>query len=86
MIQRTRDRVLSGNIMTPQDPRKARQSRSTGKLMMIPFFDSKGIIYIHWVPHSQTVNKEYYVEGLREFRKRFRRKRPELWSVAPAQR
>ena len=27
-------------------PKKARQSRSTGKLMMIPFFDSKGIIYI----------------------------------------
>ena len=60
-------------------PKKARQSRSTAKLMMIPFFDSKGIIYIHWVPHGQMVNKEYYVEVLREFRKRFRRKRPELF-------
>ena len=46
--------------------------------MMIPFFDSKGIIYINWVLHGQMVNKEYYVEVLREFRKRFRRKRPEL--------
>ena len=41
-----------------------------------PFFDSTGMIYMHWVPTGQTVNKEYYVEILREFRKRFRRKRP----------
>ena len=33
---------------------------------------------MHWVPTGQTVNKEYYVEVLREFRKRFRRKRPAL--------
>ena len=44
-----------------------------------PFFDSTGMIYVHWVPTGQTVNKEYYVEVLREFRKRFRRKRPTLF-------
>ena len=33
----------------------------------------------HWVPTGKTVNKEYYVEVLREFRKRFRRKRPTLF-------
>ena len=60
-------------------PKKARQSKSTQKLMMIPFFDSMGIIYIHWVPTRITVNKEYYIEVLREFKKRFRRKRPELF-------
>ena len=43
------------------------------------FFDSTGVIYMHWVPTGQTVNKEYYVEVLREFRKRFRRKRPALF-------
>ena len=43
------------------------------------FFDSTGMIYMHWVPNGQTVNKEYYVEVLREFRKRFRRKRPALF-------
>ena len=36
------------------------------------------MIYMHWVPTGQTVNKEYYVEVLREFRKRFRRKMPAL--------
>ena len=46
---------------------------------MIPFFDSTGMIYMHWVPTGQTVNKEYYVEVLREFSKRFRRKRPALF-------
>ena len=57
-------------------PKKARQSKSTHKLLMIPFFDSTGM---YWVPTGQTVNKEYYLEVLREFRKRFRRKRPALF-------
>ena len=52
-------------------PKKARQSKFTHKLLIIPFFDSTGMIYMHWVPTGQTVNKEYYVEVLSEFRKRF---------------
>ena len=51
-------------------PKKARQSKSTHKILMIPFFDSTGMIYMHWVPSGQTVNKEYYVEVLRELRER----------------
>ena len=58
--------------------KKTRQSKSTHKLLMISFFDSTGMIYMHRVPTGQTVNKEYYVEVLREFRKRFRRNRPAL--------
>ena len=60
-------------------PMKARQSKSTHKLLMIPFFDSTGMIYMHWILTGQTVNKEYYVEVIREFRKRFRWKRPALF-------
>ena len=37
---------------------------------------------MHWVPTGQTVNKEYYVEVLREFRKRFFGKRPVLFKSA----
>ena len=44
-----------------------------------PFFDSPGMIYMHWVPTGQAVNKEYYVEVLREFKKRFRQKRPAIF-------
>ena len=47
----------------------------------IPFFDSTGMIYMHWVLTRQTVNKKYYVEVLREFKKRFRRKRPALFKL-----
>ena len=49
---------------------------------MIPFFDSTGMIYMQWVPTGQPVNKEYHVEVLREFRKRFRWKRPALFKSA----
>ena len=42
--------------------KKARQSKSTHKLLMIPLFDRTGMIYMHWVPPRQTVNKEYYIE------------------------
>ncbi len=56
-----------------------RLSKFIHKLFIIPFFDSTGMIYMHWDPTGQTVNKEYYVEVLREFRKRFRRKRPALF-------
>ena len=66
-------------------PKKVRQSKSTHKLLMIFFsflfffFDRTSMIYMHWVPTGQTINKEYYVEVLREFRMRFRRKRPALF-------
>ena len=39
------------------------------------------MIYMHWVPTGQTANKEYYVEVLREFRKRFRRKSLALFKL-----
>ena len=74
MTLRPRDRVPSRSMLALPDPRK-----STHKLFMIPFFDSTGMIYMHWVPTGQTVNKEYYVEVLREFSKIFRRKRSALF-------
>ena len=62
-------------------PKKARQRKSTHKLLMIPFFDYTGMIYMHWVPTGQIVNKEYNVEVLREFRKRFHQKRLALFKL-----
>ena len=60
-------------------PKKARQSKSTHKLLIIPFFYSTGMVYMHWVPTGQIVNKEYYAEVLKGFRKTFRWKRPALF-------
>ena len=56
-------------------PKKTRQSKSTHKLLMIPFFNNTAMIYVHWVPTGQTVTKEYCVEVLKEFKKRFCRKK-----------
>ena len=36
-------------------PKKARQRKSTHKLLMIPFFDSTSMIYMHWVPTRNTM-------------------------------
>ena len=44
-----------------------------------PFFYCTAMIYRHRVPTGQAVNEEYYVMVLKEFRKRFRRKRPALF-------
>ena len=60
-------------------PKMDTQRKPTHKLLMITFFDRTGMMYMHWVPTGQTVHKEYYVENLREFRKRLRRKTPALF-------
>ena len=72
-----RDRVLSGSMLALPDPRRPDRSNSPTNFWW-SLFDSTGMIYMDWVPTGQTVNKEYYVEVLRKFRKRFRRKRPAL--------
>ncbi len=54
-------------------PKKARQSKSNHKLFIIPSFEISGMIT------GQTVNKEYNVEVLKEFRKRFLGKRTTLF-------
>ena len=61
--------------------KNARQSKSTDKHFMIPFF----LQHLHDLhalgSYLKTVKKEYYVEVLRESRKRFRRKRPALFEA-----
>ena len=79
MTQRPRDRVPSGSMLALPDPRRPDRANPPTNFWWPLFFDSTGMIYMHWVPTGQTVNKEYYVEVLREFRKRIRRKRPALF-------
>ena len=79
MPQRPRDRVPSGRMLALPDPRRPDRANPPTNFWWSLFFDSTGMIYMHWAPTGQTVNKEYYVEVLREFRKSFRRKRPALF-------
>ena len=79
MTHRPRDRVPSGSILGLPDPRKPGRAHPPTNFWWSFFYFDTGIIYMHWGPTGQTINKEYYVEVLREFRKRFRRKRPALF-------
>ena len=66
---------------SPSSPRqkKARQSKSKFKVMMIVFSDIRGIVHVDWVPESQTINQVYYKEVLTNLREWVRRRRPEMW-------
>ena len=78
MNQKTRDRVPSGSMLALPDQRRPDRANPLTNFWW-SFFDSTGMIFMHWVPTGQTVNKEYYVEVLREFRKRFHRKSSALF-------
>ena len=83
MTQRPRDRVSSGSMLALPEPRKPDRANPPTNFWWSLFFYSIGMIYKHWDPTGRTVNKEYHVEVLREFRKRFRRKRPALFKSGP---
>ena len=57
-------------------PRKACQSRSHVKSMLIIFFDCKDVVRYEYAPRGQKINKEYYVEVLKRLRDAVRKKRP----------
>ena len=40
------------------------------KAMLIVFFDIQGTVMAEWVPSSQTVNQQYYIEVLTKLRER----------------
>lgn len=61
-------------------PKKPRQSRSKMKVMLIVFFDIRGVVHYEFVPEGQTVNKEYYLGVMKRLRERIRKKRPNLWA------
>ena len=60
-------RAHSSQWKSPSSPRvkKAFQSRSNIKVMMIVFFDLHGIVRAEFVPRNTTVNSAYY-KGLLE--------------------
>jgi len=54
-------------------PKKACMSRSKFKAMLI-FFEIQGIVMAEWVPSSQMVNQQYYIEVLIKLHECVRRK------------
>ena len=79
LTQRPKDRVPSGSMLTLPDPRWPDRANPPKIHLMVTFFDSTGMMYMQWFLTGQTINKEYYVDILREFRKRFLGKRLALF-------
>ena len=59
-------------------PKKARMSKSRVKVMLIVFFDGKGVVHREFVPEGQTVNGDFYLEVLKRLKRRVNRVRPEI--------
>jgi len=74
-------RVQSSQWKSPSSQaKKARQSRSSIKVMMIVFFGLDGIVRAEFVPRNTTVNSDYYKGLLERLRDDVSRKRPEKWA------
>ncbi len=58
--------------------KKVRQIKSPSEVILIAFFDCRGIIYHHVCHPRTTVTKEYYVSILEKLLGHIRRKWPEL--------
>jgi len=41
-------------------PKKSRVHKSSGKVLASIFWDQEGILFIDYLPKSQTINAEYY--------------------------
>ena len=60
-------------------PKKARQVRSNVKILLTVFFDCRGAVHHEFLPQGITVNKEYYLQVMRDLREEIRQKPPDLW-------
>ena len=65
----------------PQSPRitKARQSKSKIKLMLIAFFDVRGMVHYEFLLQGQTMNQRVYKEILQRLLRSVREKGRDLW-------
>ena len=81
----TKRQSLQWKCPSSPRPKKARQSRSKIKLMLIAFFDARGIVHMEFLPQGHTVNQHVYKEILQRLLHSVREKRCELWQDnAPA--
>jgi len=49
-------------------------------MLIVFFFDWKGIVHHEFVPRGEAVNKEFYLKVMKRLREAVRRKRPEAWT------
>jgi hypothetical protein len=64
--------------MGQPDQNKAKVHASQTKLMLLAFFSSTGLIYLHIIPRDSTVNVAYIVKAVGIFIEHLKKKRPIL--------
>jgi len=64
---------------SPQS-KKFRWSKSRVKIMLLTFFDIRGIVHYEFLSTGKTVNQVYYLEVLERLHEKVRRKRPKLFA------
>ncbi len=57
-------------------PQKPRKTLATNKVMILTFFDSRGMVYFEYVQRPQTVNQETFRAVFRRFDAAHARRRP----------
>ena len=60
-------------------PKKAKMSKSQIKVMLVVFFDVRGIVHMEFLPQGTTVNQHVYKEILQRLLRSIRDKRRDLW-------
>ena len=61
-------------------PKKASVSKLKIKVMLIVFFNQKGMVHHDFVPEGETVNHHFYQQVLIHLHNQVRHSRQELWS------
>ena len=71
-------KVQSKEWLRPEEPhpQKARRNQFGAKVMLVSFFDSRGMIYYEYVQCSQTVNQTVFQGILRRFDAAHNRRQP----------
>ncbi len=71
-------RVHNKEWLRPGEPKPmiARRTLATGKVMLVSFFDSRGLVYYEFVQRPQTVNQQVFRAIFRRFDAAHRRRRP----------
>ena len=63
--QETKRQSLQWKSPTSPRPKKARKSKSKFKVMLIAFFDVRGIVHTEFMPQGHTINQHIYRDVLR---------------------
>ena len=75
----TKCQSLQWKSPTSPRPKKARMSKSKLKVMLIAFFDVRGIVHTEFVPQGHTINQHIYRNVLQCLMQSVREKRRELY-------